>query len=362
MTPVAMHPQAGTAGRRNGRHPALPDRGPAEPEPIRVAGRWLTPTPVFDTYWRFAAERQAVYMARIRGERGPWTDDPVIAGHRFTNCYRASDRVSQYLISKVAYADQTDDPTVLTFRILLFKLFNKVQTWEALCQALGGPPTPSTFDVAAFDRILGSRMDSGARLYSAAYIIPPPPMGGVRKHTNHLRLLAHMLHERVPQRLAKAPTMESAYRTLVTLPGVGPFLAYQFLIDLNYSSMLAFDEMDFVVPGPGARDGIRKCFGDGARGIEAEVIAHMAEHQEANFARLGLTFGGLYGRALQLIDCQNLFCEVDKYARVVHPEHAGFSGRTRIKQKFTADPARLQPWFPPKWGLNDKVDAAALAS
>src|SRR5258707_9985183 len=39
-------------------------------------------------------------------------------------------------------------------------------------------------------------------------------------------------------------------------------------------------------------------------------------------------------RRLQLIDCQNLFCEVDKYARVAHPNIAGRTGRTRIKQKF----------------------------
>ena len=39
------------------------------------------------------------------------------------------------------------------------------------------------------------------------------------------------------------------------------FLAYQYLIDLNYAAGLGFSEMDFVVPGPGARDGIRKCFG-----------------------------------------------------------------------------------------------------
>lgn len=362
MTPAALSNHPVTAGRSLGRHPARSEDGTTGPEPIRVAGRWLKPSPVFDTYWRFAAERQAVYFARIRGESQPWTNDPVIAQHRFTNCYRAADRVSQHLISRVAYADETDDPAVLTFRILLFKFFNKISTWDALCQELGGFPTPKTFNVDTFDRILGSRLDRGVRLYSAAYIIPPPPMGAARKHTNHLRLLAHLLHRRVPQQLMNARTMEEAYQTLLALPGVGPFLAYQFLIDLNYSTMLNFNEMDFVVPGPGARDGIRKCFGDDARGIEAQIIAYMAEYQQAHFARLGLAFGGLYGRELQLVDCQNLFCEVDKYARVVHPEQAGLSGRTRIKQRFTADPVAIRPWFPPKWGLNDRVGSTPLAS
>ena len=66
----------------------------------------------------------------------------------------------------------------------------------------------------------------------------------------------------------------------------------------------------------------------------------------------GLSFAGLRGRPLQLIDCQNLFCEVDKYARVAHPEIVGHSGRSRIKQRFQPVMDRVPAWFPPKWGIN----------
>jgi hypothetical protein len=112
-----------------------------------------------------------------------------------------------------------------------------------------------------------------------------------------------------------------------------------------------FDEMEFVVPGPGARDGIRKCFGPAADGIESEIIHYMAEQQGENFDRLDLKFSGLRGRPLQLIDCQNLFCEVDKYARVAHPQIAGHSGRSRIKQLFSPVAMPVTAWFPPKWNL-----------
>ena len=63
---------------------------------------------------------------------------------------------------------------------------------------------------------------------------------------------------------------------------------------------------------------------------------------------------------MQLIDCQNLFCEVDKYARVAHPEAAGLTGRTRIKQKFAAQAQPIQFWYPPKWGINDRIAAGAV--
>jgi hypothetical protein len=67
---------------------------------------------------------------------------------------------------------------------------------------------------------------------------------------------------------------------------------------------------------------------------------------------LRLRFGGLHGRPLQLIDCQNLFCEVDKYARVAHPPILGYSGRTRIKQRFRPVDQPVTAWFPPKWGIS----------
>ena len=314
---------------------------------VTVAGRRLRTTAVFDTYWRFAAERQAVYDARVAGQRGPWTSDPILANHRFTNCFRAADRVSQYLIRDVAYTgDQSPDEIV--FRVLLFKFFNKISTWQLLSREIG-ELTWSEFDEDAYDRVLTATFASGERLYSAAYVIPPPRLGADRKHTNHLRLLRLMMDSGITRRLQSASTMSAAFEVLLTYPALGDFLAYQFLIDLNYSGALDFDEMEFVVAGPGARDGIRKCFGAESSGIEAAVIAYMAETQHEHFDRLGLTFNGLRGRPLQLIDCQNLFCEVDKYARVAHPDVAGISGRSRIKQRFTALREPVPSWFPPKW-------------
>ena len=60
-----------------------------------------------------------------------------------------------------------------------------------------------------------------------------------------------------------------------------------------------------------------------------------------------------------MIDCQNLFCEVGKYARVAHPQIAGRTGRTRIKQKFEPTPTPIELFYPPKWKLNEKMRADA---
>jgi hypothetical protein len=317
---------------------------------VVVAGRRLQPSPVFDTYWRFAAARQQVYQARLRGQAPPWTADPILASYRFTNCYRATDRVSQYLIKELVYrGDQ--DPIELLFRIVLFRFFNRISTWQLLISTLGELRW-ATFCIDRYDRVLTSAVSRGERIYSAAYVIPSPRLGALRKHTNHLLLLQQMLRSRLHTKIQTSESMADAFQVLRSYPGLGDFLAYQLIIDINYSTLINFDEMDFVVPGPGAKDGICKCFGPESRGLEAEIIRYMSDAQEVHLARLGLNFPGLKGRRLQLIDCQNLFCEVDKYARLVHPEIASYSRRARIKQRYVPTDQAVTSWFPPKWGIN----------
>ena len=245
------------------------------------------------------------------------------------------------------------------FRILLFKLFNKIDTWKLLDRKLGGI-LYSEYSFARYDDILTKAMANNDRIYSGAYIMPSGGrlLGSSTKHRNHLRLLERMMTDLAPQKIQNARTMHDGFDILLSYPMIGEFLAYQFIIDLNYSDLTDFSERDFVVPGPGALDGIRKCFLDLGGLNEPELIRFIADQQDREFERLGLCFRSLWGRPLQLIDCQNLFCEVDKYSRVRHPEIIGISGRTRIKQRFSQNPASICYWYPPKWRLNDHIAAA----
>jgi len=309
-------------------------------------------TVVYETYWRFAAERLAMFYRRLAGEPAPWTEDPILKVYRFTNTYRAADRVSQYLIGEVQYrSDRPTAPRELFFRTLMFKIFNRIDTWEALERQLG-PLELERVGFEAIDAVLHRLLACGQKIYSAAYIMPAPAFGHARKHTNHLALLARMLDDRLPDRLRQARSLQSAYELILGYPGLGPFLAFQYAVDLNYSELLDFDESDFVVAGPGALDGIAKCFSNTDRRTAEAVIHWVCERQDVEFQARGIEFHGLYGRRLQPIDCQNLFCEISKYARVAHPEITGRSGRLRIKQTYRRDGRALPPpTFPPRWNL-----------
>lgn len=314
-------------------------------------------TEVYDSYWRFAALRQEAFFNKLAGRLYPWSNDNVINQYRFTNVYRASDRVSQYLIRKVIYNDQLpQSPKEILFRIFLFKLFNKIETWELLLSKIQCISF-ADYNFKQYDKILTEAMASGKRIYSAAYIMPSGQsyFGHDRKHSNHLKLIELLMENDLDKRLMAVTKMQQAFELIKQLPGLGDFLAYQLLIDINYSSIINFSEAEFVVAGPGAKGGISKCFSDTAGLSNSEIIKLMAERQEIEFVRLGLTFKNLWGRPLQLIDCQNIFCEVDKYARIKHPHIKGNSDRVRIKQVYKANLTPINIWFPPKWGINDKI-------
>ncbi|MBX7141126.1 MAG: hypothetical protein K1X63_08620 [Chitinophagales bacterium] len=308
----------------------------------------------YNTYWKFAAERQNIFFRRFNGENSPWTKDKILSQYKFTNVYRATDRVSQYLIKNVIYTG-SQKPEEVFFRILLFKIFNRISTWEVL-ESEFGKISFKDYSFKRYDRVLSEVMQHKIPIYSAAYIMASgrSTFGYERKHQNHLKLIELMIKEKVPSKLQHCKSMNEAYNLLHSYPTIGDFLAYQYVTDINYSTLTNFSEMEFVKAGPGAKDGIVKCFKDFGEYSFEDIIRLMADNQEKEFDRLNLDFQNLWGRNLQLIDCQNVFCEVDKYSRVAHPQIMGYSHRTRIKQKFAdKEKEQIEFYFPPKWGINN---------
>lgn len=322
---------------------------------LLVRQRLPQPTILFDEYWKFAVERQQIYLRRLAGEKPPWTADPILQTHRFTNAYRAADRVSQYLIRGVQYADGNHSGPDVVLSTLLFKLFNKIETWELIVGDIGWPSAVK-FPGREIAAVLDRAFSADDRIYSAAYIMPSATgFGSERKHRNHIALLNQLVHDGTIERLVSAKSLHELYCILLGCPSLGEFLAFQFAIDLNYSAVFDFSEMEFVVAGPGAKEGLAKCFHHLGDLTEADVIRWVTDTQEQHLDRRCLTFPTLWGRPLQLVDVQNLFCEIGKYARLSHPEFTKVGGRSRIKQHYRPSKQRPTAWFPPKWGLNERI-------
>jgi hypothetical protein len=313
---------------------------------------------VYRAYWQFAAERQRIFLRRAVGEPGPWTDDPILHEYKFCNSYRASDRVSQFLIRDVIYRDDfSTDDTLL--RIVLFRLFSKNETWLGLERELGSI-TRATLRGERLARVLERLHDEGP-IYTSAFILcANKAFGHDRKHLNHIELVRTMFRRgALPAAVGRAASLTDVYAALLGYPLLGPFMAYQLAIDINYSPLVDFDEDEFTVPGPGAERGIQKVFPSARRRDMAPIINWMTEKQEAESARLGIDLPTLFGRRLHAIDCQNLFCELDKYARVAFPKLK--SNRQRIKAVFHPTAPLPELFYPPKWGLNERLPGQTSA-
>lgn len=344
-----------TSGQQVGlesRHEKRITVGSAERRRARVM---RAPTPrdgVYEIYWKFAAERQHVFEARIAGAPGPWTQDRILQEYKFCNVYRAADRVSQYLIRDVAYRDDDSSPADRLFQIVAFRNFSNVGTWETVVEILGRSPRIADLDSGLFEAALTEAKNRNGGLYTGAFILcATDAYGRKTKHLNHVELFRDMfVRSRLAERILEAESLEEVYDLLHTFPLMGDFMSYQMAIDLNYSEHMNFSENDFTKPGPGALRGIKKVFSDLGGLTPQEVIMWMVDNQEAEFARLELDFSGLWGRPIQAIDAQNLFCETDKYCREAVPELA--SARSRIKSRYVSTPEPMTLFFPPKWGIN----------
>ena len=306
---------------------------------------------VYDLYWYFAYERQNIFWQKLEGKLSPWTNDPILQEYKFCNSYRVNDRVSQYLLKNVIYNGKKYSDEDMLFRIILFKLFNKESTWELLLKNFSDI-TLSTFDRDKYSKVLENAIKNGESIYNDAYIsCANKAFGYDRKHDNHLALLYKMfITDRMQDKLVKCTKMEEAFNIIKSYPLIGNFMAYQLVTDINYSNVVNFLEDEFTVAGPGSIRGIKKCFIDKGAFSNEDIIRYMYEHQEEEFKRLHLYFKRIGNRPLQLIDCQNIFCELDKYCRVKFPNLK--SNRTKIKKRYTPKKDKIEYVYPEKWHIS----------
>ena len=233
------------------------------------------------------------------------------------------------------------------FNVVAFQTFSCFETW-GLKKELGRPPVINDLASGQFERALVNVRNLDGKLYTGAFILcANKAFGFAEKHMNHIALFKWMFLETgFDKSILNATSLKSVAEELSACPLYGAFMSYQIAIDLNYSPIINFDENDFTRAGPGAVRGIHKTFSDTGGYSSEEIIMQMVHNQQKEFERRGIRFEGLAGRPLHAIDCQNLFCELDKYCRVAFPGVQ--SSRKRIKSKFRSKGALPDLFLPPK--------------
>ena len=305
-------------------------------------------------YFYFIQERMNIFW-KMCEDNIPLTDDPILKEYKFTNVYRACDRVSQFLMRNVIYKDLDEySPEDVLLRILVFKVFNRIETWDYLCQL--NDITVDSFNVAKLSKAL-TRRQQNYPIFSNAYMMTGSYSGYQNISTKHQVWLQMIDDEFIKgnglKQVLNAKSMAEVYNQQRAYPLIGDFLAYQYTIDFNYSPYLNFDEDSFVKAGVGAVRGIKKCFASYGNDYE-DAIYYIHDHFEQLQERYGYTeFRPLPGRNPKLVDLQNCFCETDKYLRAKMPELT--VGNVRIKQRYKPSLEGIDYYFPDKWGVEEHI-------
>lgn len=317
---------------------------------------------VFRYYFYFIQERMNIFWNKYT-ENYPLTQDPTLHMYKFTNVYRAMDRVSQYLIKNVIYTDDDFSDEDILLRIIVFKIFNKPETWEYLEREVG-KISIENFDLRLINNALLLRKEHGP-IFNNAYM-----MTGTHTLYNHLdfkhekwlqMVKEELIGQSVLDKIIDSNSLSEVFDLLRECSFIGDFLAYQYAIDMNYSNVIDFCEDSFVKAGIGAIRGVKKCFtNESSKQYSNEDIIKFTQD---NFEKYQSIFGfddfkPLFGREPSLIDLQNCFCETDKLLRVKMPELQ--VKNKRIKQQYKETPMPLELFFPPKWNINHKIEKSCL--
>lgn len=321
------------------------------------------PNENFQYYLYWISERMNIFWNKYEGKPAPWTDDPILQKYKFCNTYRCLDRVSQYLLSHVIYNGKDYEPEDMFYRILLFKHFNKIETWEAIEKELGDV----TLNVELEDiaKCLDDMVKRGITIYGSAYIInccfyqlpEYSYMKGMSKHRAHFSVFQREIFDNGHiYDFLDAQSLEGLFWVFRKMKIYGDFTAQQYAIDMNYSPLFDFNENDFVITGPGSIRGIERTF-QNARGCDYVgvmkwVLAHFTELMYEQEKEKGFTFRPLPNRMPTLIDLQNCFCETDKYLRGAGVETEGLKVKgERIKHTYEANRNKIKYTLPPKWNV-----------
>jgi len=288
-----------------------------------------------DLFYYYMAERYNIWRRRfLKKKPPPWTKDPILANYQFTNVFRHLDRNSQWLyrsISEDREAGKKVSKQEIAWRVILFRLINRIETFEDL----GGMPFRKKFDITKFCKRLRElkESDGGRSVFTSAYITCQ--CSNKRDRIGNFEEMMGGICERWPEVWAViggATSFKEAYTGLKRFYGLGQFNAYDLSIDLCVLDIFPNEWRDsFAHAGPGCRVGIDGIWPYGTIDY-TEAMEILRDNQDKYFKHACKVYGIKWrGPRLMLHDIEFNLCEVSKYYKMklkVGKQRMKFSPRT----------------------------------
>lgn len=285
-------------------------------------------------FWYYTWERQNVYHNRfVLNKKEPWTKDKILREYKFTNVYRELDRTTIWYHDRIGghyyktgktknYPDGFTSKDVV-FATFIHRLFNKIETMEHIYDFI----RIKTFNLSKITSVLKKLRQQDFKIFTSAHLTTGVRFGGYDDKLDNILYLINLIHldiDNVYTSIKSATSMEDLYNKVRMVNGFGPFLGYQFALDIVNTGICRFSLDDFSVAGPGCKRGIKHVFPNVGEDISfLDAMKFMRKKQHYYFEKFGYDFkfvDELGGRekGIHLGNIENQFCEFSKYFKAFH--------------------------------------------
>jgi hypothetical protein len=289
----------------------------------------------YEVFVHYLNEREAIRQRREQGLPGPWTDDPILRGYKFTNILRKYDRTTRWLVKHWYNPNRGAPKTILALNCAIARYFGSIEFLSAIGFQREWNPD-------FLIRTAEERLRTGQKVFTGAYIITnagstdPKQVVVVSQFLTPLRF---RLDELVA--VAERNSWQDVCEFLQGMPGIGPFMGKEIALDMTLTPVLenATDKLTWSPAGPGAIRGLNRLHDRPLQKNLSQPLAQLqmqallgklaADHAFKDYMpEIGVKFG--------VTDVQFCLCELDKYLRVKNGE-----GRPRS----TYDYRKAKPLF-----------------
>lgn len=282
--------------------------------------------PPFQALRTYIVARAEAYHNRAAGQLWPWTSEPIVQRHRFTNLFREYDRESLNFINLVI-KDSSLSLEDKRLNALLFRTWNRGDVF----QALGGPWKTADFEEHNFadtvfkanQRLQSSKLTS---YFTDAFMVSGMTRSARKNWMDHFGslppvplLMFWFAREWVSLDTTISKRADEEIAKLKQIQGIGDFLAYQIWVDWTYIEGYPFSENWYTVAGPGCIQGLKILFPYWPKGATwEEGLVYLYLCQNALFQLPPETFKERKpeDQKLNLMALENIMCEFSKYMRL----------------------------------------------
>lgn len=273
-------------------------------------------------FFKFVAERQTIWRRRQKSPF-PWTQDPILLQHRFSNIFRELDKTSIWI--RINWREPYATHRMLPFALALARRLN----WPPTLMELG---FPKRWNPVKFYDDMRNRKSRGEKLVTGAHQVSrgTGKKGGTADFILQTAECLSTLNDLSNKWVGDG--LEDTYLNLMKLPGFAHFTSYELVTELTHTKWLcnASDLNTWCVIKEGSFRGLGRVMGRdvspsgkwlqrgrGAVGNSLEECRELLKMTRSALGKKDKMF-----KTMTLRNIEDALCEFDKYCRALESSKA----------------------------------------